>query len=185
MTESTPFFERLRIMWSHSLMVFRERDVAVFDRLEKEGSVRDALTYVAVAAAASGAFALGIGPGAFLGNVVGTVAGFFVFVALVYYVGSRRGGTGTLAEVAYTFALFWAPLNVAFTLALFVLVISVVGLTVIPLLAILALGLNVWFAYLATRASLNFTSAAMTITTLILAGAASLLVNLAFAALLA
>ncbi|MDR9392321.1 MAG: hypothetical protein RI554_09870 [Trueperaceae bacterium] len=185
MTESTPFLERLRIMWSHSGAVFRERDVAVFDRLEKEGTVRDALTYVAVAAAVSGLFALGVGPGAFLGNVVGTVAGFFVFVYLVYFVGSRRGGTGTLSEVAYSFALFWAPLNVAFTLATFVLVISVVGLTVVPLLAIVVLGANVWFAYLATRASLNVTSAAVTITTLILAGVLSLAVNLVLAAVLA
>lgn len=84
---------------------------------------------------------------------------------------------GTLDEVAYSLALFWAPLSVLFSLASVVLVITIVGVFLLPLVGIAALVLNVYFAYLATESSLNLEPGGKTWSVLLLAALGSFLVS--------
>jgi len=67
----------------------------------------------------------------------------------VHYIGKTQGGTGTLDNVAYTFALFWAPISVLFAVVSLILLIPFIGIFLMPLLAVAALVINVYFAYLA------------------------------------
>ena len=102
----------LNRMIAQSREILTQRNVATFDKYEKEGTFRDAIIYIAIAAAVTGLAGLAQGPMGFLSNVLTTVFGFLVFVYLVHWLGTQRGGTGTLNEVAYSFALFWAPVAV-------------------------------------------------------------------------
>ena len=53
------------------------------------------------------------GIGGFLGGLLGALVQFFVFTGLVFFLGKNiAGGSGSWDEVAYTFALFTAPLIV-------------------------------------------------------------------------
>jgi len=172
-------------MISQSREILTRRDVATFDKYEKDGTLRDAIVYIAIAAALSGLAGLAQGPANFVGNVLITVFGFLVFVYLVHWLGTQRGGTGTLDEVAYSFALFWAPISVLTSIVTVLLVITLVGIFLIPLLVIAALVVNVWFAYLATQASLNLEPGGKTWSVLLLAAIGSFVVNLLVGALLA
>ncbi len=73
----------------------------------------------------------------------------------MHWLGRRRGGTGTLNEVAYSFALFWAPLSVIFAVLTLLLAITLVGIILLPLVGLPALAVNVYFGYLAVQASMN------------------------------
>lgn len=165
-------------MFSQSRDVLASRSVAAFERHEKSGTLRDALIYMAIAAAITGLFGLAQGLAGFATNILVTLFGFLVFTYLVHYLGTRRGGTGTLDEVAYSFALFWAPLSVAFSLLSLLMILSIVGVLLLPLIAIGALVLNVYFAYLATQASMNLQPGGQTWAVLGLAAVGAFLVNL-------
>lgn len=172
-----PSLAKLTEMFAQSREVLTHRNVATFEKYEKDGTLTDALAYVAVAAVMSGAFGLLGGPLGFLRGVILAVAGFLVFVYLVHWIGTQRGGTGTVAEVAYSFALFWAPINVLAAVLSFLLVITLVGIFLVPILAIAVLVANIYFAYLATQSSLNLPAGSSTWVTLILAGLASFVLS--------
>src|SRR6056297_2304096 len=157
-------------MIAQSRDILASRSVAAFERHEKSGTLRDAVAYVALAGAITGLFGLSEGIGGFIGNIVFTILGFLIFTYIVHWLGSRRGGTGTLDEVAYSFALFWAPLSVL--------------ISVITLVAIAGIALNVYFAYLATQASMNLSPGGQTWGVLLLAALASFVLNAAIGALL-
>lgn len=182
-TES--FGSSISRMIAQSREVLTQRDVATFDKFEKDGTLRDAIIYIALAAALSGLVGLAQGPMGFLSGVLTTVFGFLVFVYLVHWLGTQRGGTGTLDEVAYSFALFWAPVSVLTSAVTLVLVLTLIGIFLIPLLVIAALVINVWFAYMATQASLNLEPGGKTWSVLLLAAIGSAVVNLLVGALLA
>jgi hypothetical protein len=152
--------------------VITHPSVATFERYEKRGSVGTAGVYVLVAAVVAGllAFVTALLPGTagnpfsiFVGGVVGALVNFVLFTGLVYYVGkSLAGGTGSWDEVAYSFALFVAPLAVVS--GLLSLVVALLGW--IPLLgalvglggavgAIIVLIAQVYFGYLAVQSSMN------------------------------
>jgi len=171
-------------MLTQSRHVLTSPSVATFELYETKGSLRDALIYMGVAAAIGGLLGLAQGPLVFLSNIIGTLLGFLVFTYLVHWLGTQRGGSGTLNEVAYSFALFWAPLSVAFSVAALLLVITVVGIFLLPLLGIAALVLNVYFAYLATQSSLNLEPGGKTWSVLLLAALGSFLVSFLVAAIL-
>ena len=79
------------------------------------------------------------------------VAGFYIFVFLVYFIGKQQGGTGTQDEVFYTMALFVAPIQ-AVTGA--VSAIPLIGCLALP--ATLALGIyQIYLGYLGARSSMN------------------------------
>ena len=165
-------------MIQQSRTVLGNPSVATFERFEKRGTLRDALIYIAIAAAITGIFGLLEGLGGFLGNIASTLVGFSVFTYLVYWIGKQRGGTGTLDEVAYTFALFWAPLSVLFAIVSLILVVTVIGILALPLVALAAIAANIYFAYLAVQSSMNLRGGAATWTVLLLAGLGSLVVNI-------
>lgn len=172
-------------MISQSREILSQRNVATFEKYEKSGTLRDAIIYVAIAGAISGLAGLAQGPLGFVANVLTTIFGFIVFVYLVHWLGTQRGGTGTLDEVAYSFALFWAPISVLAGVATLLLVITIIGIFLLPLLAIAALVINVWFAYMATQASLNLEPGGKTWSVLILAAIGAAVVNLLVGLILA
>lgn len=159
-------------MAAQSRDVITNPSVATFERYEKRGSIGTAGVYVLVAAVLAGVLtfipAL-IGPGGqnpllvLVGGVVGALINFVVFTGLVYYLGKAvAGGTGTWDEVAYSFALFIAPLAVlsgAVTLVVGLLgwipllgaLVGIAGAVV----AIAVLLAQVYFGYLAVQSSMN------------------------------
>lgn len=171
-------------MVQHSREVLTKPSAATFERFEREGTFADALIYVAIAAAISGIFGLVNGIGGFLSQILLTLLGFMVFVYLVHYIGTRQGGSGTLDEVAYSFALFWAPLSVLSALLTLLLVITLVGILLLPLLGLAVLAANVYFGYLAVRSSMNLTESGKAWLTLILAALGVLVFNLIVGAIL-
>lgn len=160
-------------MISQSRAVLTRPSVATFERFEAAGTLREAVIYVGVAAAITGVFGLVDGLGGFLRNIIVTLVGFLVFTYLVNWIGKQRGGSGSLDEVAYSFALFWAPLSVLSGIATLVLVITIIGIFLLPLLALVVLALNVYFAYLAVQSSMNLPGGGTTWMVLILAAIGS------------
>lgn len=173
-------------MFTQSLEVITRPSVANFEKYEGKGGLREAAIYVAIGAALAGILNLLTGSLAgFLSTILSTLFGFFVFVYLVHYVGSRQGGTGTLEQVAYTFSLFWVPISVTAALLALILVITVVGILLVWLVPLAAFAAYVYLGYLAVQSSLNLTDSSKAWLTLIVAGAASLVINLLVAALAA
>lgn len=171
-------------MVAQSRQVLTRPSVATFERFENSGGLREALIYVAIAAAISGIFGLGGGILGFLENILLTLLGFGVFTYLVYLFGKRQGGTGTFDQVAYTFSLFWGPLAVLFGVLTLLLVITLIGILLIPLLSLVAIAANIYFAYLAVQSSMNLTKGRDTWTTLLVAGLGTLLFNVLVGAVL-
>lgn len=142
-------------MVNQSMEVLSKRDVPTFEKYEDKGTVREAIIYIGLAAVLSGLLGLTGGIGGFLNGVISTILGFLVFTYVIYYFGKTQGGSGSFDHVAYSFALFWAPLAVLFSALTLVLLITVIGIVFIPLVAILAIAANVYFAYMAVQLSMN------------------------------
>ena len=170
-------------MIAQSREVLTRPSVATFEKFEKSGNLVNALIYVAIAAAIAGVFGLANGLSGFLQNILGTLLGFVVFTYLVYWLGKRRGGTGTFDEVAYTFSLFWGPLAIVFGALTLLLVITLIGIIFLPLLALIAIAANVYFAYLAVQSSMNLESGGTTWGVLLLAGLGTLVFNILIGAI--
>jgi hypothetical protein len=164
-------------MVNQSRDILTKRDTATFETYENKGGIREALIYMAIAAAITGVFGLGDGLAGFLRGVIGALVGFFVFTYLVYFIGKGQGGTGTFDQVAYSFALFYAPLTVLFAALSLVLLITIVGILLIPFVGIAAIIANIYFAYLAVQSSMNLTDTGKVWITLILAGLGSFVVS--------
>jgi len=173
----------LNEMVQQSRTVLTRPSVATFERFEARGTLSDAVIYVAIASAITGIFGLFQGFDVFLGNIVSTILGFLIFTYLVNWIGKQRGGSGTLDHVAYTFALFWAPLSVLVAVATLVLTITVVGILLVPLLALAAIVANVYFAYLAVQSSMDLPAGGRTWSVLILAAVGAFLLNLLITAI--
>lgn len=172
-------------MISQSRAVLTSPSIATFERYEKAGTLRDAIVYVALASAITGLFGLAEGLGGFVGGVLTTILGFLIFTYLVYWLGKQRGGTGSLDEVAYSFALFWAPLSILISLVTLVLVLTLIGILLVPLVALAGLALNVYFAYLATQASMNLQAGGQTWAVLLFAALGAFVLNLIVGAIVA
>ncbi|GEM86549.1 YIP1 family protein [Meiothermus granaticius] len=170
--------DTIMTMINQSIQVLTKPSVATFEQYESKGTLRDALIYVALAAVLTGLLGLPGGIGGFIRGVLVTLIGFFVFVYLVHWFGRQQGGTGTLDQVGYTFALFWAPLAVLFGILTLILLVTIIGIFLIPLVAIAAIVANVYFAYLAVQSSLNLRESGKIWLTLIVAFVGTLIVNL-------
>ena len=170
-------------MMSQSRAVLSRPGVTTFEKYENRGTLQNALVYMALAAALTGLFGLSEGLGGLIRNILITLIGFFVFTYFVYWLGKRRGGSGTLDEVAYTFALFWAPLSVLFAVVTLLLAITLIGVVFLPLVSIAALAANVYFAYLAVQSSMNLKGGTTTWAVLGLAALGAFVVNLVVGAL--
>lgn len=157
-------------MVNQSREIITSPSVATFERYERHGNLTNAAIYVAIAAVIVGIlniFSGGIG-GLILG-VVNSLLGFFVFTGLVYFVGQRLfNGTGNWDEVAYTFALFWAPLAIVGGLLGLLSAVPVLGFLA-GLAALIMLVVQAYFGYLAVQSSMNITDQGKAIGTLIIA----------------
>lgn len=146
-------------MFAQSMTVLTKPSIASFEQYEKRGGMREALTYVGVAAAAAAivsfVFGLlgGIGSaiGALIIGFISPILGFLIFAFALYFVAQAQGGTGTQDEVLYTVSLYAAPIQ-AVTGA--VSAIPILNCLALPVTLALAL-YQAYLAYLATRASMN------------------------------
>lgn len=171
-------------MINQSKMVLTKPSPATFEQYERQGTVVNAAIYVGIAALITGLlnfvpalFSDASALGELISGITSTLLGFFAFTGLVYYIGQRQGGTGTYEEVAYTFALFWAPLAVLSYIVIFILAITIIGLLLIPLVAIAVLVLNIYFAYMAIQSSMNLTEQSKILLTLVAAGIGTLFIQ--------
>jgi hypothetical protein len=171
-------------MVNQSIQVLTKPSVETFEQYENKGTLREAVIYVLVAAVITGLLNLVGGLGAFLSGIVVTMVGFLIFTYLVHYVGKSQGGSGTLDNVSYTFALFWAPINVLLAVASLILIITVIGIILVPLLAIAALVINVYFAYLAVHSSMNLRESGKIWITLAVAFVGTLVASLVISGIL-
>lgn len=184
MNPSPSIGQTISTMFSQSLQVLTKPSVATFEQYEAKGTLREALIYVLLAAVIGALGSLGGGVTAFFNSIIATVAGFVVFVYLVHTIGKSQGGTGSLDHVAYTFALFWAPLSVLFGILALLLIITIIGIFLLPLLVPLAIAVNVYFAYLAVQSSMNLTESGKIWLTLIAAAVGTFLTNVIIRAIL-
>jgi len=160
--------DQFTTMIQHSIAVLTNPGVATFELYEKEGNIIEAAAYVALAALLAG----------FLGWVVSGVPGlmrgvffalvnFLIFTGLVYLIGKLQRGSGTFPEVAYTFALFVAPLQVIGALLMLINLLPVIGGLLGPFIVIALLGVQAAFAYLAIQSSMNIRNTSSAVITLV------------------
>ena len=165
-------------MFAQSVAVLSQPSPATFERYERRGNLNAALLYVMVAAVVSAViaavFSLFHSDVTFFGQLISRLVTipvqFLIFTGAVYLIGRNLfKGTGTYAEVAYSFALFFVPLSIVST---------VIG--IIPILGWLAMfviGLAmIYFGFLAVQSSMNLRDQTQAIVTLVLAWIAQMVV---------
>ncbi len=146
--------QRVPTMIGQSVDVLSNPNEQTFERYERHGTLQDAAIYVGLAALLTALIGIPGGLGGIIGNLLGALLGFVLFTGLIYWVGKQQGGTGTLDEVAYTFALFIAPLTLVNGIVRLTASLPVIGLLT-PLLGLALLAVQAVFAYLAVRSSMN------------------------------
>jgi hypothetical protein len=164
-------------MLAQSLEVMTKPSVATFERYERAGGLQEAMIYVAIGGAISALLGLGGGLSGLISNVISTVVGFLIFSGMVYFVGKQQGGTGTFDEVAYTYSLFYIPIGIVASILVFILTITVIGVLLIPAVGFAAIAAYVYFGYLAVQSSMNIQDSGKAITTLVLAGIGSIILQ--------
>jgi hypothetical protein len=180
-------------MVAQSREIMQTPSVPAFERYERRGTMTNAAIYVGIAALIAGLLGLvgsflpgppPAGFGGFLEGLLVSLAQFFVFTGMVYFLGKNMyNGTGTWDEVAYSFSLFTAPLIVIGALISFVVMLFawvpliniVVGLAG-ALVGILLLLVQVYYAYLAVQASMNLRDQTQSLIVLVLSFIASAVV---------
>lgn len=182
MTHQTTLAE----MMAQSRDVITNPSVATFERYEKHGSIGTAGVYVLAGAVIAGllAFLTVLLPGVrgnpfstFIGGVTGALVNFVIFTGMVYYLGkSMANGTGTWEEVAYSFALFVAPLAVVSGALTFVMALlggipvlgGLIGFAGAIAMIIVVLA-QAYFGYLAVQSSMNIADTGKALLVLVLA----------------
>lgn len=142
-------------MFQQSKMVLTTPSVATFERYERNGNLTNAAIYVGIAALIAGLLGLTGGIMGLIAGVLASLAQFFIFTGLVYYIGKSQGGTGTFDEVAYTFSLFIAPLIVIGAVVSLFGIIPLLGPLFVFVVALILLVVQAYFAYLAVQSSMN------------------------------
>ncbi len=180
-------------MVAQSRDVLANPSVTTFERYEQRGSMSNAAIYVGIAIVVAAFVTLmasllpgppGPSIGIFIGSLLSGLTQFFVFTGMVYLIGKNLyRGSGTWNEVAYTFALFTAPLIIigavlAFIFSLFAwipLVNIIVGLATL-LIGLLLMLVQIYYGYLAIQSSMNLRDQSQALITLILSFATSAVV---------
>lgn len=169
----------LQDMFAQSTAVITQPSVATFERYEKRGGIQSAFIYVMVAAVVSALIAALFSFfhsdvtffGQLFSRLITIPAQFLIFTGAVYLIGgSLFKGTGTYAEVAYTFALFFVPLSIIGTI---IGIIPVLGWLVSFVISLVM----IYFGYLAVQSSMNLREQVPAIATLVLAGIANFAVG--------
>lgn len=186
MSQTTEFKATVSDMFGQSSAVLTRPSPATFERFERRGGLRQALIYVALAAAVSAIIAAIFAPfhadvtviGQLVTRLILIPAQFLIFTGAVYLVGKHLfRGTGTYPEVAYTFALFFVPLSILGTL---IGIVPLLGWLVAALISLVM----IFFGYLAVQSSMNLRDQGSAIITLVLAGLAHWIVGSLVGALL-
>ncbi len=163
-------------MVNSSIEVITKPSVATFERYEKRGTLQKALVYAAIGALLAAVVGFPNGIVGVLENAITALLASSIFVGVVYYFGKNQGGTGTLDEVAYTFALFLVPLGVLWPVVLLVLLlIPILGWCLIPFAIVGLLAAHVFYGYLAVQSSMNMYEPRKSMATLGVAALATLL----------
>lgn len=90
---------------------------------------------------------------AILGNLIGTLVGFFLYLGVVYALGWLLGGRGAFGELAYDLSLFWVPLSIAGALVN-IFAIEILACVTVPVS--LGLGLyQLYLTFLGIRSGMN------------------------------
>ncbi len=144
-------------MVNSSIVVLTKPSVSTFEMYERRGNLTNALMYVGIVAIISAVIGLLGGITGAIGAFLGVIVNFLIFTGAVFYIGKSQGGTGTFDEVAYSFALFMAPLSFLGQVLTILLTITIVGICLLPLLAIALIVAYVYFGYLAVQSSMNLT----------------------------
>lgn len=169
----------LQDMFAQSTAVITQPSVATFERYEKRGGIQSAFIYVMVAAVVSALIAALFSFfhsdvtffGQLFSRLITIPVQFLIFTGAVYLIGgSLFKGTGTYAEVAYTFALFFVPLSIIGTI---IGIIPVLGWLVSFVISLVM----IYFGYLAVQSSMNLREQVPAIATLVLAGIANFAVG--------
>lgn len=146
----------LKDMINSSVAVLRKPSIATFEQYEKRGTVQQAAVYAVLGALVASLFRSGGGFVGVIGTALSLLVSFAIFVGVVYYFGKRQGGTGTLDEVAYTFALFVVPLGILWPVALAVLLaVPILGWCLLPFAFIAVIGAYIFYGFLAVQSSMN------------------------------
>ncbi len=166
-------------MFGQSTAVLAQPSPHTFERFERRGGTTQAFIYVALAALVSAVIAAIFAPfhsdvtvvGQFLTRLITIPLQFLIFTGAVYLIGKNLfRGSGTYAEVAYSFALFFVPLSILATL---IGIIPILGWLVSFVIS-LAMA---YFGYLAVQSSMNLRDQGSAIITLLLAAVANFLVG--------
>ena len=187
MTPPTRLQASFADLFAQSAAVLSRPSPETFELFERRGDTRQAFLYVGLAAVVSAVVAAIFAPfhedvtvlGQLLTRLILIPLQFAVFTGLVYGLGRLLfRGTGSYAEVAYTFSLFYVPLSLLGTL-----------LGIIPIVNwIVSLGVTlalIFFGYLAVQSSMNLRGAVQAGVTLLLSALLNgLLVSLLLAPLL-
>lgn len=172
-------------MVAQSREIMQSPSVPTFERYERRGTMGNAAVYVGIAALIAGVLGFFSGGfGGLIGGLLSALTQFFVFTGAVYLLGKNMyNGSGTWDEVAYSFALFTAPLIVAgallsFVLTLFIWIplINVVVSLIGAIVGILLLLIQIYYGYLAIQASMNLRDQTQAIVVLLLSFLASAVV---------
>lgn len=167
-------------MFAQSVAVLSQPSPATFERYERRGNLNAALLYVMVAAVVSAViaavFSLFHSDVTFFGQLISRLViipvQFLIFTGAVYLIGKNLfRGTGTYAEVAYSFALFFVPLSIVSTV---IGIIPILGWLVSFLIGLVM----IYFGFLAVQSSMNLRDQGQSIATLVLSWLASFLVTL-------
>lgn len=171
MTPPTRLQASFADMFAQSAAVLSRPSPATFELFERRGNLRQAFLYVLLAALASAVIAALFAPfhqnvtvlGQFFSRLVLIPVQFGVFTGAVYLIGKHLfRGSGSYAEVAYTFSLFFVPLSLLGTL---LGIIPILG-WLVTLVITLAM---VFFGYLAVQSSVNLRDSVQAAVTLLLA----------------
>lgn len=153
-------------MVNSSIDVLRRPSVLTFERYEKRGNLQTGLLYVGIGALIAGLLGASGGWRGMLQGALTAIISFLIFTATAYYVGRSQGGTGSLDEVAYSFALFIVPLQVLSSAVILVLAITIIGLCLVPFVGIAVIVAYAFYAWLAVQSSMNLFDSTKTLITL-------------------
>lgn len=153
----------LQRMLAQSRDVLTHPQPRTFYNFAARGSDSDALTYVAVAAFLTTVLEmLALGGGDALGlirGVLNQLFGFYLFAGVIYFMGQQQGGRGTFQEIAYTFSLFYVPLQVLLWALVWLVVLSPLAVVVLPwfwLIPLIGLLAQAFYAQRAVKGVMGF-----------------------------
>lgn len=153
----------LQSMAARSIDVLAHPQPRVFHAYGARSSGNDALTYVALAAFLTTllsmlAFRSGSATGV-LWSVLDELFAFYLFTGIIYLIGKQRGGLGSFDEIAYCFALFYAPIQVLSWALFWLVFLTPLRAALLPWLWLMQLasyGVQAYYAHVAVRGVMGF-----------------------------